>query len=118
MDATRHREGRHVTIAIGYDGHEEVTDAVRALVEHEAAAGGDITDLAQRLTSADIAAHMRGNELPTPELIIRTSGERRLSSFLLWQSVHAELYFCDVYWPGFRHVDFLRALRDFAARRD
>jgi len=58
------------------------------------------------------------NRAPDPDLVIRTSGEQRLSNFLLWQSVHSELYFCDAYWPAFREIDFLRALRSFAARRN
>ena len=53
---------------------------------------------------------------PDPDLVIRTSGEQRLSGFMLWQSAHSEYYFCEVFWPAFRKVDFLRALRDYAAR--
>ncbi|MEV3936185.1 polyprenyl diphosphate synthase [Glycomyces sp. NPDC049804] len=116
-EATRERAGGHLTIAIGYDGQSEIVDAVRALLETEAAQGTTVSDLAARLTAADIGAHRYTPDLPEADLIIRTSGERRLSSFLLWQSAGAELYFCDVYWPGFRHVDFLRALRDYARRR-
>ena len=117
VDATAGRDGGHLTIAIGYDGQTEIVDAVRSLLEHEAARGASLPDLAERLTAADIGAHRYTPDLPQADLIIRTSGERRLSSFLLWQSASAELYCCDVYWPGFRHVDFLRALRDYAARR-
>ncbi|SDK85410.1 short-chain Z-isoprenyl diphosphate synthase [Glycomyces sambucus] len=115
--ATAHRTGAHLTVAIGYDGQAEIVDAVRGLLAHEAARGTGITDLAGRLREADIDAHRYTPDLPAADLIIRTSGERRLSSFLLWQSAGAELYFCDVYWPGFRRVDFLRALRDYAHRR-
>ncbi|SDD02823.1 polyprenyl diphosphate synthase [Glycomyces harbinensis] len=117
VEATADRAGGHLTIAIGYDGQTEIVDAVRSLLEHEAAQGGTIGDLADRLSPADIGLHRYTPDLPAADLIIRTSGERRLSSFLLWQSAGAELYFCDVYWPGFRHVDFLRALRDYARRR-
>ncbi|MDN3243520.1 polyprenyl diphosphate synthase [Glycomyces tritici] len=117
VEATGERTGGHLTIAIGYDGQVEIVDAVRSLLEAEAARGTAVGDLAERLTAADIGAHRYTPELPGADLIIRTSGERRLSSFLLWQSAGAELYFCDVYWPGFREVDFLRALRDFARRR-
>ncbi|MEU6860047.1 polyprenyl diphosphate synthase [Glycomyces sp. NPDC046736] len=117
VEATADREGGHLTVAIGYDGQTEIVDAVRSLLEHEAAQGTELGELAERLTAEDIGAHRYTADLPDPDLIIRTSGERRLSSFLLWQSARAELYFCDVYWPGFRRVDFLRALRDFAARR-
>jgi short-chain Z-isoprenyl diphosphate synthase len=117
VEATADRGGGHLTIAIGYDGQVEIVDAVRALLEHEAAEGATLTDVAERLTASDIGTHRYTPDLPQADLIIRTSGERRLSSFLLWQSAGAELYFCDVYWPGFRHIDFLRALRDYAARR-
>jgi len=116
-EATAHRDGAHLTVAIGYDGQTEIVDAVRSLLEAEADRGGDLQDLAARITEGDIDAHRYTADLPGADLIIRTSGERRLSSFLLWQSAGAELSFCDVYWPGFRHVDFLRALRDYAARR-
>lgn len=117
VEATESRTGGHLTVAIGYDGQAEIVDAVKSLLEAEAAQGTRIGDLAERLTAADIGAHRYTPELPEADLIIRTSGERRLSSFLLWQSAGAELYFCDVYWPGFRHIDFLRALRDYARRR-
>ena len=53
---------------------------------------------------------------PDPDLVIRTSGEQRLSNFLLWQGAYSELYFCEAYWPAFREIDFLRALRSYAAR--
>jgi short-chain Z-isoprenyl diphosphate synthase len=117
VEATAGREGAHLTVAIGYDGQTEIVDAVRTLLEHEAAQGTALADLAARVSEADIDAHRYTPDLPGADLIIRTSGERRLSSFLLWQSAGAELYFCDVYWPGFRRIDFLRALRDYARRR-
>jgi short-chain Z-isoprenyl diphosphate synthase len=117
VDATAGRDGGHLTIAIGYDGQAEIVEAVRALLEDEAARGASLAEVAERLSADDIGAHRYTPDLPQADLIIRTSGERRLSSFLLWQSARAELYFCDVYWPGFRHIDFLRALRDYAARR-
>ncbi|MFI6325189.1 polyprenyl diphosphate synthase [Nonomuraea sp. NPDC050556] len=101
VDATRDRP-RELTLAIGYDGRQEIVDAVRGLLE----SGEEITEEA-------ISARIH---VPDPDLIIRTSGERRLSGFLLWGSPRAELHFCDVYWPGFRRVDFLRALRAYSAR--
>ena len=63
-----------------------------------------------------IAEHLYTRGQPDPDLVIRTSGEQRLSGFLLWQSAHSEFYFCEAYWPDFRHVDFLRALRDYTNR--
>jgi len=68
------------------------------------------------LTTDDIAQHLYTAGRPDPDLVIRTSGEQRMSNFLLWQSAYAELYFCDAYWPAFREIDFLRALRSFGAR--
>jgi short-chain Z-isoprenyl diphosphate synthase len=106
----------HVTIAIGYDGREEITDAIRSLLEEGSRAGHTIDEIAQRLTPEQVAAHLYTSGQPDPDLVIRTSGEYRLSGFLLWQAAYSELHFCDVYWPGFRKVDFLRALRSYAAR--
>ena len=116
-EATRDRgTGSHVTLAIGYGGREEIASAVRSLLHEEAAAGTTPGQLARTLTGEDIAMHLYTCGQPDPDLVIRTSGEQRLSDFLLWQTAHSELYFCDVYWPGFRRVDLLRALRAYAAR--
>ena len=109
--------GNHITLAIGYGGRQEVVEAVRSLLESEAAGGNDLDGLAAKLTAADISNHLYTTGQPDPDLIIRTSGEQRMSNFLLWQSAHSELYFCDAYWPAFREIDFLRALRAYAARR-
>lgn len=114
MEATGGRDGGYeLTVAIGYDGRQEVVDALRSLLESGEASLGE---LAQTLTADDIAAHLYTSGRTDPDLIIRTSGEQRMSGFLLWQSAHAELHFCDVYWPGFRHIDFLRALRGYSRR--
>ena len=117
-EGTRQRAtGFELTVAVGYDGREEIVDAVRTLLSDAASSGTPATALARDLSTEDIASRLPTSGLPDPDLVIRTSGERRMSGFLLWQATHAELYFCDVYWPGFRHVDFLRALRAYAARR-
>ena len=108
--------GAHVTIAVGYDGRTEVVDALRSLLDVEARAGASLTEVATRISDEAIAAHLYTAGHPEPDLIIRTSGEQRLSGFLLWQAANAELYFCDTYWPAFRKVDFLRALRDYGRR--
>jgi short-chain Z-isoprenyl diphosphate synthase len=78
--------------------------------------GLELVDAAGRLTPDEIARHLYTAGMPDPDLIIRTSGEIRLSGFLLWQSAHSEYYFADAYWPAFRKVDFLRALRSYAQR--
>jgi len=106
----------HLTVAVGYDGRAEIAAAVRALLADEARAGASLDDVAERLTVDDIAARLYTAGRPDPDLVIRTSGERRTSGFLLWQAANSQLYFCDVYWPGFRRIDFLRALRSYAAR--
>jgi short-chain Z-isoprenyl diphosphate synthase len=115
-DATATRSGLLVNIAVGYGGRREVVDAVRALLADAAARGASIDDLAAEVDVEHIAEHLYTAGQPDPDLVIRTSGEQRLSGFLLWQSAHSEFYFCEAYWPDFRKVDFLRALRAYAAR--
>jgi short-chain Z-isoprenyl diphosphate synthase len=118
VEDTRDRGGAgHVTLAVGYGGRQEVVDAVRDLLYEAAATGTPLAELAGGLTVADIGRHLDTAGQPEPDLVIRTSGEQRLSNFLLWQGVHAELQFCDANWPAFREIDFLRALRTFAQRR-
>jgi len=107
----------HLTLAVGYGGRQEVLDAVRDLLLDKAAAGVGIHQIADELKSDDIASRLYTAGQPEPDLIIRTSGEQRLSNFLLWQSAYSELYFCDTYWPAFREIDFLRALRSYSARQ-
>lgn len=118
VDATRTcTTGAHVTLAVGYGGRQEVVDALRDHLAERAEAGDSLADLAESLTMDDIARHLYTAGQPDPDLVIRTSGEQRLGGFLLWQSAHSEFYFCDAYWPDFRRVDFLRALRSYAARQ-
>ncbi len=106
-----------LTIAVAYGGREEIVDAVRSLLKAQAAgANYSISDLIEKVTPEAIARHLYAGDLPDPDLIIRTSGEVRLSGFLLWQSVHSEFYFTDVLWPAFRRIDFLRAIRAYQAR--
>ncbi|MDR2348329.1 MAG: isoprenyl transferase [Bifidobacteriaceae bacterium] len=109
-------EGLGVNVAIGYGGRREIADAVRALLAEQARAGVSIEQLAQTVDVEHIAEHLYTKGQPDPDLVIRTSGEQRLSGFLLWQSVHTEYYFCEAYWPAFRKVDFLRALRSYGDR--
>ncbi len=109
-------DGLHVNVAVGYGGRREIADAVRSLLHEHASKGTSIEDLANVLDVEHIAEHLYTRGQPDPDLVIRTSGEQRLSGFLLWQSAHSEFYFCEAYWPAFRKVDFLRALRAYAAR--
>jgi short-chain Z-isoprenyl diphosphate synthase len=113
LSETRHGD---LTVAIGYSGRQEIADAVRAVLLDAADAGDDLATVAATLTERDLAEHLGGAGRPPPDLIIRTSGEQRLSDFLLWQGADAELFFCDVYWPAFRYVDLLRALREYRRR--
>ncbi|MER5263149.1 polyprenyl diphosphate synthase [Actinosynnema sp. NPDC002837] len=106
-----------LTVAVGYDGREEIVDAVRSLLDQAAERRVTAEELAATLTVEDITAHLDPAGRPDPDLVIRTSGERRLSGFLLWQAAGSRLHFCDVYWPAFRQVDFLRALRSYAMRQ-
>ncbi|GHD30398.1 isoprenyl transferase [Nocardiopsis kunsanensis] len=115
-EATSGNPGLVVNVAVGYGGRREIADAVRSLLHDEADRGTSIQELAERLDIEDIARHLYTRGQPDPDLLIRTSGEQRLSGFMLWQSVHSEFYFCEAYWPAFRRVDFLRALRSYGAR--
>jgi len=115
-EATRDVDGMLVNVAVGYGGRREITDAVRSLLVEHSARGTSLDELAEVVDVEHIAEHLYTRGQPDPDLVIRTSGEQRLSGFLLWQSAHSEFYFCEAYWPDFRHVDFLRALRDYANR--
>jgi undecaprenyl diphosphate synthase len=113
---TRDRPGATVNLAVGYGGRREIADAVRSLLAEHAARGTTLDELVGVLDAEHIAEHLYTRGQPDPDLVIRTSGEQRLSGFLLWQTAHSEFHFTDVYWPDFRRVDFLRALRAYAAR--
>lgn len=116
-EATSGIDGSMVNIAVGYGGRREVVDAVRSLLQEHASQGTSLDELATLLDVEHITEHLYTKGQPDPDLVIRTSGEQRLSGFLLWQSAHSEFYFCEAYWPDFRHVDFLRALRAYADRQ-
>lgn len=113
-ESTKDHNQYILNIAIGYGGREEIVDAVKT-----ALAGKDarsVEELAQSLTAEDITKHLYTSGIPDPDLIIRTSGEIRMSGFLLWQSAYSEFYFCDALWPAFRRIDFLRAIRSYQHR--
>lgn len=105
-----------LTIAVAYGGRQEIADAVGALLRESAKQGENLEAIIDNITEEAIARYLYTTDLPDPDLIIRTSGEIRLSGFLLWQSAYSEFYFCDVYWPAFRKIDFLRAVRTFQQR--
>jgi short-chain Z-isoprenyl diphosphate synthase len=115
--ATNDYDGMRLTIAAAYGGREEIVDAVRGLLQEQLAQNKSLTEAIELVTPEAISRSLYAPDLPDPDLIIRTSGEIRLSGFLLWQSVFSEFYFTDVYWPAFRRIDFLRALRAFQQRQ-
>ena len=99
-------------VAVGYGGREEIVHAIKKLAEAVKAGDLKVDDITQRTVSD----YLYTSDLPDPDLILRTSGEERISNFLLWQLAYSELYFSDVYWPGFRKIDFLRAVRSYQQR--
>lgn len=109
--------GALVNVAVGYGGRREVVDAVRSWLQTQADEGASLDELVQSIEVEHISEHLYTRGQPDPDLVIRTSGEQRLSGFLLWQSAHSEFYFCEAYWPDFRHVDFLRAIRAYGDRK-
>ncbi|MEU6813298.1 isoprenyl transferase [Streptomyces sp. NPDC046860] len=115
-EGTAHVDGITVNVAIGYGGRQEIADAVRSMLADAQEKGVSMADLAESVDVDMIGRHLYTGAQPDPDLVIRTSGEQRLSGFMLWQTAHSEYYFCEVFWPAFRKVDFLRALRDYAAR--
>ncbi len=116
QERTAGHGGLHVNLAVGYGGRNEIVDAVRSIIAKHTASGGTLEDLATQLTPEMIGEHLYTGGQPDPDLVIRTSGEQRLSDFLLWQSAHSEFYFVEALGPDLRQVDFLRAIRDYADR--
>ncbi|AZA13161.1 isoprenyl transferase [Corynebacterium choanae] len=114
--STENHAGLVVNVAVGYGGRQEIVDAVKDLVAAEIAAGTSGEALVDAITVEAIASHLYTSGQPDPDLVIRTSGEQRLSGFLLWQAAYSEIWFTDTYWPAFRRIDFLRALRSYASR--
>ncbi|MGD6743589.1 isoprenyl transferase [Streptomyces sp. BH106] len=115
-ESTAERDGIVVNVAIGYGGRQEIADAVRSMLLDASDKRQSLEDVADTVTVDAIGKHLYTKEQPDPDLVIRTSGEQRLSGFMLWQTAHSEYYFCEVFWPAFRKVDFLRAMRDYALR--
>ena len=114
--STKGVSGMTVNVAVAYGGRHELRDAVRSLLAEKAGEGASLEDVADTLEIDQISEHLYTKGQPDPDLIIRTSGEQRLSGFLLWQSAHSEYYFCEALWPDFRRVDFVRALRAYTQR--
>jgi short-chain Z-isoprenyl diphosphate synthase len=115
--ATAGNSEAELIVAVGYGGREEITDAVRQMIAHRLQQGDSLEGIVGALDPDEIARYLYAPDVPDPDLIIRTSGELRLSGFMLWQSAYSEYYFCDVFWPEFRRIDFLRAIRSYAQRQ-
>ena len=116
-ERTAEHPGLHINLAVGYGGRHEIADAVRSILAAHHSAGGSMEELAELLTPDLIGEHLYTSGQPDPDLVIRTSGEQRVSDFMLWQSAHSELYFVEALYPDLREVDFLRALRDYSKRQ-
>ncbi len=114
---TAKNTGMHINLAIGYGGRREIADAMRSIVRQHASEGKSIDALSEILTPELIAKHLYTGGQPDPDLVIRTSGEQRISDFMLWQSAYSEFYFVEALGPDLREVDFLRAIRDFSRRQ-
>ena len=109
--------GMRVNVAVGYGGRQEIVNAVKSLLRTRADDGQDLETIISELSPEQIGEHLYTKGQPDPDLIIRSSGEQRLSGFLMWQSAYSEFYFCEAYWPDFRRTDFLRAVRDYGLRQ-
>lgn len=111
-ERTRDYDSYHYNVAVAYGGRQEIITAIREIAKD--IRSGTLTP--EDITEDLLSSKMYTKDLPDPDLIIRTSGEERISNFLLWQVAYSELYFCDVYWPGFRKIDLLRAIRSYQKR--
>jgi len=115
-EATADNRAMVLTFAVAYGGRQEIIDAVQSMLREKSKQGEDLQAIIDGITEETIGQYLYAPDLPDPDLIIRTSGEIRLSGFLLWQSAYSEFYFCDAHWPAFRKVDFLRAVRAYQQR--
>jgi len=114
--ATRHHERLLLNVGVGYGGRQEIIDAFKGYLHESIVRRDRPEDILEGLTADSLAKYLYTSDCPDPDLIIRTSGEVRLSGFMLWQSAYSEFYFCDAYWPAFRRIDFLRAIRSYQQR--
>ncbi len=117
VESTAGNSGLHINLAVGYGGRHEITEAVRDIIREHEERGLGIDTLADDITLDNIADHLYTAGQPDLDLVIRTSGEQRISDFMLWQSAHSELYFVEALGPDLREIDVLRALRDYARRQ-
>jgi short-chain Z-isoprenyl diphosphate synthase len=114
--ATRHHNRMLVNVGVGYGGRQEIIEAVKGYLHESFRRREAPEQILHGLTTDALNKYLYTYDCPDPDLIIRTSGEVRLSGFMLWQSAYSEYYFCDANWPAFRKVDFLRAIRTYQQR--
>lgn len=114
--ATRDHQRILLNVGVGYGGRQEIVDAMAGYLRDHFSCGSTPEDILRALTPDTLDKYLYTQDCPDPDLIIRTSGEVRLSGFMLWQSAYSEFYFCDAYWPAFRKIDFLRAIRSYQER--
>jgi short-chain Z-isoprenyl diphosphate synthase len=115
--ATQHHDRMLLNVGVGYGGRQEIIDAVEGYLRESFLRGATAEEILGGLRPDTLDKYLYTGDCPDPDLIIRTSGEARLSGFMLWQSAYTEFYFCDAYWPAFRKIDFLRAIRSYQARQ-
>ncbi|UCH72420.1 MAG: di-trans,poly-cis-decaprenylcistransferase [Thermoplasmatales archaeon] len=113
VDQTKNYDKYSFNIAVAYGGREEIIHAIQKIANEVKEGKLEIDDIKEPIVSK----YLYTNGLPDPDIILRTSGEERISNFLLWQLAYSELYFSDVYWPAFQKRDFLRAIRTCQQRK-
>ena len=114
---TAANEDGDLLVCVGYGGRDEIVDAVRRMIADRVRRGDSLEGIAGGLDAEEIGRYLYAPDVPDPDLVIRTSGELRMSGFMLWQSAYSEYYFCDAFWPAFRRIDFLRAIRSYGRRQ-
>lgn len=112
-EKTKSYSNYYLNVAIAYGGRAEIVDAVKKIASKVRDGVLRVEDINENT----IREHLYTHDIPDPDLILRTSGEERISNFLLWQCAYSELYFADIYWPAFRKIDFLRAIRSYQLRK-
>ena len=113
MERTKDYKDFTLNMAVAYGGRQDIANVVRQIATKVRDGEIDVDDIDEDM----IGSYISTGDIPDPDLILRTSGEMRISNFLLWQMAYSELYFTDVYWPGFRYIDFLRAIRTYQQRK-
>ena len=114
-DATKGYDNHFLNIALAYGGQDELVDAIKKIGDKIKKGTIEVNEINKNVIESNLyTSHL---PQPSPDMILRTSGEKRLSGFLLWQSAYSELVFMDIFWPGFRKIDLMRAIRTFQKRK-